>query len=221
MARIARVVAPDMPHHVTQRGNRRLRTFFRDEDYARYLDLMAEWCSLCGIAIWGYCLMPNHVHLIAVPQSEEGLCRGIGEAHRRYTLHVNTREGWRGHLWQGRFASYVMDEDHLMSALRYVELNPVRAGIVAAPGEYPWSSARAHLAGKDDRLVQVEPMLSMIDDWQAYLAMNVEEEEAARIRLHERTGRPLGNPDWLSRLEDVLKRPITPRKRGPRGPRRA
>lgn len=200
MARIGRVVAPDMPHHVTQRGNRRLPTFFGDEDYVRYLDLMAEWCSQCGVAIWGYCLMPNHVHLIAVPRTDDGLCRAIGEAHRRYTLHINTREGWRGHLWQGRFASFVMDEDHLMSALRYVELNPVRAGLAAMPGGYAWSSARAHLAGKDDRLVRVEPMLSMIGDWQTYLAMDIEEEEAARIRLHERTGRPLGDPAWLTRL---------------------
>lgn len=110
MARIARVVAPGLPHHITQRGNRRQQTFFEDADYQLYLELMAEWCVRCGVAIWAYCLMPNHVHLVAVPQDPEGLRRAIGEAHRRYTRHVNFRQQWRGHLWQDRFASFPLDE---------------------------------------------------------------------------------------------------------------
>ena len=116
MGQVARVVVPDYPHHITQRGNRRQQTFFAEEDYRAYLHLMSEWCSKHGVDIWAYCLMPNHVHLIGVPQSIEGLARAIGEAHRRYTRRVNFREGWRGHLWQGRFASYVLDEAHLMAA---------------------------------------------------------------------------------------------------------
>ena len=225
MARLARVVAPDMPHYLTERGNRGLPTFFRKDDYGFYLDLMREWCTRHEVDIWAYCLMPNHVNLVAVPQTEEGLCfatkwRAIGETHRRYTLHVNARKKWRGHLWQGRFASFAMDEDHLLSALRYIELNPVRAGVVEKPDDYAWSSARAHLSGEDDRLVSIQPMLSMIGDWQAYLAMDLADEEAARIRLHERTGRPLGSPGWLARLEQVLDRSITPKKRGPNGPRK-
>ena len=113
MARIARIVAPGYPHHITQRGNRRQPTFFCDEDYLVYIDLMAQWCRHYKVAIWAWCLMPNHVHLIAVPETPEGLTRAIGEAHRRYTRHINFRENWRGHLWQGRFASYVMDEKYL------------------------------------------------------------------------------------------------------------
>ena len=108
MARLARVVIPGYPHHVTQRGTRRQPTFFCDGDYEIYMDLIAQWCGTWGVEVWVYCLMPNHVHLIVVPESEEGLCRAIGEAHRRYTRHVNFREGWRGHLWQGRFAPFVM-----------------------------------------------------------------------------------------------------------------
>ena len=150
-----------MPHHVTQRGNRRQQTFFGEEDYLHYLELMAQFCRAEQVAIWAYCLMPNHVNLIVVPQSAESLCRSIGEAHRRYTRWINFREGWRGHLWQGRFASFVMDEDHLLTAARYVELNPVRAGLVQAPGRYRWSSAAAHLRGRDDALVQVAPRLQM------------------------------------------------------------
>lgn len=98
MARLARLVIPGVPHHVTQRGNRRQRTFFCEEDYSAYLKLMAQWCAERGVAIWAYCLMPNHVHLIAVPQSEDALSRAIGEAHRRYTRRINFREKWRGYL---------------------------------------------------------------------------------------------------------------------------
>ncbi len=126
MARLARVVIPGLPHHVTQRGNRRQQTFFNDGDYAAYLELMSEWCREEGVEIWAHCLMPNHVHLIAVPKSENGLRRAIGEAHRRYTRRINFREKWRGYLWQGRFASFIMDEPYLLAAVRYVELNPVR-----------------------------------------------------------------------------------------------
>ena len=103
-----------------------------------YLEFMGEWCGVHQVAVWAYCLMPNHIHLIAVPQSADGLGRAIGEVHRRYTRMVNFREGWRGHLWQGRFASFVLDEPYLLTAARYVELNPVRAG---------WSTPRAVIRG--------------------------------------------------------------------------
>ena len=122
--------------HVTQQGNRRQQTFFGEEDYQHYLELRAQFCRAEQVATWAYCLMPNHVHLIVVPQSAESLRRAIGEAHRRYTRWINFQEGWRGHLWQGRFASFVMDEDHLLIAARYVELNPVRR---IGPGAKPLS----------------------------------------------------------------------------------
>ena len=142
MARLARLVIPGMPHHITQRGNRRQQTFFNEGDYAAYLELMAEWCREEGVEIWSYCLMPNHIHLIAVPSSEDGLRRAIGEAHRRYTRRINFREKWRGYLWQGRFASFVMDEPYLVAAARYVELNPVRARLAVCADAWRWSSAR-------------------------------------------------------------------------------
>ena len=162
MARLARLVIPGMPHHLTQRGNRRQQTFFNEGDYAAYLELMAEWCREEGVDIWGYCLMPNHTHLIAVPASEQSLRRAVGEAHRRYTRRINFREKWRGYLWQGRFASFVMDEPYLLAAARYVELNPVRARMVEAPADWRWSSVRAHLLGRDDCLVKVGPLLAMV-----------------------------------------------------------
>jgi len=215
MARIARVIAPGIPHHVTQRGNRRQETFFCDEDYEAYLSLMAEWCRRCRVDIWAWCLMPNHVHLIAVPENEEGLARAIGEAHRRYTRRINFREGWRGHLWQERFASFPMDETYLLAAARYVELNPVVAGLVKRPEDYRWSSARAHLEGKDDLLVKVAPLLEMIGDWQAFLATPADV-GADRLRQHERTGRPLGGEAFVEQLEAELSRYLRPQKPGPK-----
>jgi putative transposase len=118
MARLPRFVAPDLLHHIAQRGNRRQQTFFCDDDYQTYLELMGEWCGVHDVEIWAYCLMPNHVHLIAVPHSGDGVTRVVGEVHRRYMRMVNFREGWRGHLWQGRFASFVLDEPHLLTAAR-------------------------------------------------------------------------------------------------------
>ena len=130
MARIARIVLPGAPHHVTQRGNRREPVFFEDGDYVLYKNLLAEAAERAGTSVWAYCLMPNHVHLILVPTTEDGLRATLADAHRRYTRHINARHEWTGHLWQGRFGSVAMDEEHLMHAVRYVSLNPVRARLV-------------------------------------------------------------------------------------------
>ncbi len=214
MARIARVVAPGYPHHVTQRGNRRQQTFFQDEDYTAYIELMSQWCTRHGVQVWAYCLMPNHVHLVCVPESEDGLRLAIGKAHLRYTRRVNAREGWRGHLWQGRFASFVMDERHLLAAARYIERNPVRAGLAEKPWEYRWSSAAAHMAARDDALVKVEPLLEMVGDWSQFLSEDLAEHDAERLRMHERTGRPLGDDGFIARIERLLGRDIRKRKPG-------
>jgi putative transposase len=213
---LARAVAPGLPHHVTQRGNRRQQTFFTTADYRLYRELMAEWCGRLGVEIWAYCLMPNHVHLIAVPESAEALGRAIGEAHRRYTWTVNRRQEWRGHLWQGRFSSFPMDEGHLLAAARYVELNPVRAKLRPRPEAHPWSSARAHLEGRDDGLVKVAPLLDLVPKWAEFLAGGLAEEQAATLRKHERTGRPLGDKRFVAKLEKQLGRPLTKRKPGPK-----
>lgn len=214
MPRLARVVIPGLPHHVTQRGNRRQQAFFIDDDYTAYRELMAEWCLERGVAAWAYCLMPNHIHLIAVPQSEDALARGIGEAHRRYTRRINFREQWRGYLWQGRFASFVMDEPYLVAAARYVELNPVRAGLVADAGAWLWSSARAHLSGRDDGLVRVAPLLEMVANWRGLLNSAIPEDELHDLREHARTGYPLGSAAFLEKLERTVGRRLRPGKSG-------
>jgi putative transposase len=213
---MARVIAPGYPHHITQRGNRRQQTFFCDDDYHAYIDLTAEWCQRYGVEIWAWCLMPNHVHLIAVPSTESGLARAVGEAHRRYTLRINSREQWRGHLWQERFASCPMDESYLLAAIRYIEMNPVAAQLASHPADYPWSSAAAHLAGVDDPLVKVEPLLALVPDWAKFLQLT-SPEEVETLQRHERTGRPLGNDSFIGDLETALGRVLRPQKPGPKG----
>lgn len=212
MARLARFVIPGLPHHVTQRGNRGQQTFFCEEDSTAYLELMAEWSAERGVEVWAYCLMPNHIHLVAVPQSEDSLRRAIGEAHRRYTRRINFREKWRGYLWQGRFASFVMDEPYLLAAVRYVELNPVRANLVADAADWRWSSATAHLLGRDDRLVKVAPMLAMVPNWRPLLDSAMVEEELKQLRSHSGTGQPFGNSESIEGLEHTVGRILRPRK---------
>ncbi len=209
-------MAPGVPHHVTQRGNRGQPVFFCDEDYRTYKELLAEGCAAAKVDILAYCLMPNHVHLILVPKDEDGLRAALGEAHRRYTRHVNIREGWRGYLWQGRFASFPMDEAHLMACARYVELNPVRAKLVRRARDWRWSSARAHLSGKGDGVVKVEPLLRRVTDWRAFLGEGLDEGALKAIRAAARTGRPLGAAAFVKRLERRLGRALARRKPGPK-----
>ncbi|MBV9548654.1 MAG: transposase [Alphaproteobacteria bacterium] len=216
MARMARVVAPGVPHHVTQRGNRRQKVFFGEEDYLAYRALLAESCAAARVAVWAYCLMPNHVHLILVPRDKDGLRAALADAHRRYSRAVNFRENWRGYLWQGRFASFPMDENYLLAAARYIELNPVRARLVERPRDWPWSSARAHLAGRDDELVQVAPLLERVGGWKAFLGEKLDGAAREAIRASERTGRPLGSAAFVRRLEKKLERPLARQKPGPK-----
>jgi len=147
---------------------------------------------------------------VAVPSTIDGLRRAIGEAHCRYTREINQREGWRGHLWQGRFLSFVMDERYTLAAARYIERNPVRAGLVVRAEDYPWSSARAHVAGKDDGLVTVAPMLEMVREWRAFLAAPDEPPILCDLRKHATTGRPLGDERFVGHLEKLLGRTLRP-----------
>jgi len=217
MTRLARVVVEGVPHHITQRGNRRQPTFFRPEDYPNYLDLMAAACIEHGLEVWAWCLMPNHVHLVVVPHAPEGLALGIGRAHWRYTRAINFRENWRGYLWQGRFSSCPMDGPHTLAAARYIERNPVRAGLVAQAWDWPWSSAAAHVAGRCDRLVKAGgPFGAEVADWRAFLVAEDDEDMLRRLRRHGRTGRPLGSPSFVTDLEQCLSRPLSPRRPGPK-----
>ena len=215
MARMARVVVPGYPHHVTQRGNRRQKTFFCDDDYRYYIELLSIYSKEYGTEVWAYCLMPNHVHLVMLPREEDGLRSVLGEAHRRYTRHVNFRKGWRGHLWQERFHSFVMDESYLLATVRYVERNPVVSKLCQCANEWPWSSAAAHVAGMDDDLVRVKPMLDLVDDWGVYLSDENEHNQVREhIERHTRTGRPLGDASFVSMLETITGMSLAPKRPG-------
>ena len=213
---MARIVVPDYPHHVTQRGNRRQKTFFSDDDYRTYLELLTEAKSESQVDIWAYCLMPNHVHIVAVPEHTDSLAKFFRNAHRQYSRMINFREGWRGHLWQERFHSFVMDECHLMAAVRYVELNPVRASMCLEPQDWQWSSVRAHLLGRDDSVVRVEPMLQRVTDWSRYLSAKDEAGSLEKIRSHSRTGRPAGSRSFVEDLEFITGRRLMKMPPGPR-----
>jgi len=216
MARMPRIVVPDVPHHVTQRGNRRMQTFFGAEDYDAYLGYLSESTREAGTQVWAYCLMPNHVHFILVPSDKDGLRATFAEAHRLYTRRVNFREGWRGHLWQERFHSFPMDEVHLYQAVRYVERNPVAAKICSDVLDWQWSSARAHVAGCDDALCDVAPMLSRVANWRAYLETGIPSVEREKLQSHSRTGRPLGDEAFVTRVEGVTGRDLSIGKPGPK-----
>ena len=228
MARLPRLVIPDVAHHVTQRGNRRLPVFFCDDDRAEYLSLVTQAAKASGTRCLAWCLMDNHVHLILVPADEDGLRATLGEAHRRYTRRINFREGWRGHLFQGRFASYPMDEAHLMAAVRYVERNPVSAKLVERAEDWRWSSARSNIAGrraKGDPLTDVGGLGGLVASWRAMLAHGLEasdvdeagEAVADAIEARLRTGRPLAADEWIAKQEAATGLQMRRGKPGPKG----
>jgi putative transposase len=216
MGRTGRVVIGGIPHHIIQRGNRRQRIFFSASDYEAYIQVIRERCDRHSTEIWAYCLMPNHVHLIAVPHRPEELGRAIGEAHRYYAVRVNMKRNWVGHLWRQRFSSYPMDEDHLLTAARYIEMNPVVARLASRPEGWRWSSAMAHLSARDDNLVAVEPLLKRVPDWRGFLAH--ESGNTGVHEEHEGTGLPLGDSAFVEHCEQLMGRILRPQKRGPKGP---
>jgi putative transposase len=216
MPRLARLILPGVAHHLTQRGNRRQMVFFSDNDMDFYLKLLLNHLVDTSIRVLGYCLMTNHVHLVAIPGNKEEFSSTLGETHRKYTTIINIREEWRGHLWQGRFWSFPLDDCYLYRAVRYVELNPVRAGIVKKAGQYPWSSARGHLGLWDDPVLAKSTGPPMVENWEAYLEEAEEDGFRDRIHLNQRTGRPLGDEDFVSRLETMTGLVLRKRRPGPK-----
>ena len=169
MARFARLVLPDHPHHITQRGVRSMDIFADDQDRLTYLQFMAKDVELSGVTFLSWCLMTNHIHLIAIPEKENSLARVIGEAHRCYTRMKNFTEGVRGYLFRGRFGSCVLEQDHLLAAGRYVERNPVAANIVKSPLDYPWSSTHYNCGVTEhDPLLRERILPEMVDDWTSF-----------------------------------------------------
>jgi putative transposase len=245
MPRRARIVIPDCPHHlptwrlaccrrragrqagVTQRGNRREEVFFTDADRQRYLALLNTYADTHGLAIHAYCLMSNHLHLVATPRTQASLAGALRPVFLRYAQHVNWTQQLSGRLWQGRFFSCPLDERHFWEAVRYaclparrqegrqVERNPVRARVVRKAERYPWSSAAAHCGLRADPLLaDAEQLSQRVGDWSAWLREGEDEAMVSSIRRSTRTGRPAGSDGFIARLERLLGRALRPKKGG-------
>lgn len=220
MPRIARIIIPGCPHHVTQRGNHRQRVFFADAERDFYLQLLRRYFALFQVDMVGYVLMSNHVHHVLIPAMPTSLAKGIGRLHNDFARWQQIQRNLTGHLWQNRFFSCPLDEDHFWEALRYAELNPVRAGLVRYAWEWPWSSARAHVTGIDETgLLNMDLWRTRFDGnrWKRFLEEGMKSTgDLDRIRLATRTGRPLGGDDFVRRLEALTGRLLRPKKRGPK-----
>jgi putative transposase len=193
-----------------------MKTFFNNTDYQAYLDLLADAKDDAGVEVWAYCLMPNHVHLVVVPEFQDSLSRLFSKVHRSYTRRINFRERWQGHLWQERFHSFVMDEPYLMATARYTELNPVRAGLCRQPQDWHWSSARSHFAATDNGVLTVQPMLERVDNWANYLAIEESASVLGVIRQHTGTGRPAGGKAFIAELEALTGKSLQKGRPGPK-----
>lgn len=215
MAKLPRILIPFMPHHVTQRGNRRMQTFFDDDDYVFYLRMLNESCCGFNVTVHAYCLMPNHVHLILTPTTEEGIRQTVIETHSAYSRRLNQKKGWKGYLWQGRFFSCPMDERYFQFARHYVEQNPVRAKMCYRAEDYRWSSAdqrkrenyRTPVKLFEHSAFSVASCLSPLSD-----------SEISEFRHNSKTGRPIGSEDFLRTLEIQTGRIFLKQKPGPKKP---
>ncbi len=208
MPRHARIIVPDYPHHITQRGNYRQDVFDDDNDRKRYLAWVGEYSCRCNLSILSYCLMTNHVHFIVIPKDEDSVARTFNTAHMRYAQYRNKKIGATGHLWQGRFFSCVMDERRLTATAKYIERNPVRAHIVKRPYEYTWSSAKDHVNNARSSIIDTSGLFSYMEieqsKWKNFIDTPDNADDASNIRKHTMTGRPLGNESFINKLEKRL-----------------
>lgn len=218
MPRLARPVFPGVPHHITQRGNRREDVFFNDADRAAYLTWLKDYGAKYHVRILAYCLMTNHIHVVAVPDSEDALEKVFRPLHTRYAQRINRAKRWKGHLWQGRFFSSALDEAYLWAAIRYVERNPVRARIVRRAENYRWSSAPAHCGLKEDTVLTLDRewlrQVKSVGDWSSWLAQGDRPEQLEVLRRHVERGLPCGAERFIRRLERRAGQILRPRARG-------
>jgi putative transposase len=199
------------PFHITHRGNRRKRVFRTGEDRRVYLDLLDRFAKQFGMLIWAYCLMKNHVHLIAVGKQRSSIPKAMGITHQAYSRIRNRETAVTGHMWANRYFSTALDETHLWAAVRYVELNPMRSAIVDDAIDYAWSSASAHAGLRPSRLLDpASPFPGHIGDWAAWLRAGLEEKTVERLRANTLAGHPTGSGSFIRELEIRLGRRLLP-----------
>jgi putative transposase len=217
MSRNARVVRPEVPHHITQRGIRKTPIFHEPEDYRRYTDLMTENCAKYGVLVRAHCWMPNHIHIVAIPLHPDSFAKTFRQANSAYARLFNKKYEFSGYLWQDRFFSCPLAEGHFWAAMRYVEQNPVRAGLVATPEEYPWSSAACHSFGKANALLDTTwNPVDVVPDWKSWIASPSDSNLDQEIRTRTRAGLPCGDEDFVRAMEGEFGRILRTRKSGPK-----
>ena len=217
MPRLARNVFANIPHHITQRGNRREDVFFKKEDREVYLQWLGEYCQKWSVKVLSYCLMTNHIHLILLPTTEDGLQRVLKPLHMRYAQRINKAKGWKGHLWQGRYFSSALDDTYLWSAIRYIERNPVRAKMVERAEDYPWSSAAVHCGIKvSSLLTRMSAKESLVHqaEWSDWLKLPDDEHYLEILRRNADKGLPCGSDQFISSLERISGRSLRFRPQG-------
>jgi putative transposase len=221
MARLARIVIPNSPHHIAQTGNRRRNVFFSDADYETYIELMIDSLKAENVRCLAWCLLPANIQMVVVPSDETGLARAVSDAHRRHARTINEAKGWTGFLFNGRFASFPMSDTFVLSAMKAVDLAPVRAKLVKRAKDWPWSSARAHITGVADGLTNLGAIRGAGRNWRETLAKdltqgNPDPDGVDLIEKHSRTGRPLGDEAFIDKLEAVTGRALHKQKPGPK-----
>jgi putative transposase len=224
MPRLRRIIFTGVPHHVTQRGNRREQVFFSDADRHSYLRWLRDYTDHHGVEVLAYCLMSNHVHLVLVPSTKTALEDALRPLHTRYAQHVNRIRGWHGHVWQGRYYSSALDDLHAYAAVRYVERNPVRARIVDVAERYRWSSAGAHCGHRADPVFNADTpwqlRLRSIGDWSRWLGSGDESHTLELLRRNSMKGLPCGSSEFLEGIERDTGRTVRYRAQGrPKKPR--
>jgi putative transposase len=210
-------VFPNVPHHVTQRGNHREQVFFANGDPEAYLALLHAYACRQHMDVVAYCLMPNHVHLVVVPSDTKGMHSALRAVHSQYAQRVNRMRSLTGHLWQGRYFSSPLDENYFLNAVRYVECNPVRAGLVARAENYAWSSAAAHCGIRHDPIIAKQsrwPALRGIADWSRWLCEGIPSVTQETLRLHGIRNLPCGASEFIAALGEAAGKDLTYRKRG-------
>ncbi len=215
MARQNRIIASEFPYHVTQRGNNKSLTFLCDDDYVKYLSLLEKYKNIYSLEIYDYSLMPNHIHLECVPRKIESLSKTLQLCQMCYAQYFNKKYQHIGHLWQSRFFSCLLDQNHLYNISKYIETNPVRAGLVKKAEDWPWSSARDHLNISNGHL-SLSPIENLIkvDDWSNYLEKGLKQSDLENIQKHTFSGKPLGDEPFIKKIEKICKKSL---KRNPIG----
>lgn len=221
MPRLARRVLINYPHHITQRGNNKREVFLDEEDHLRYMKLFDIASQRYGLEILSYCLMPNHVHFVAIPRSADSMGKTFLTVNTHYSSYFNQKYGLVGHLWQQRYFSCILDEAHLYAAIRYVELNPIRSGLVETPERWRWSSCRGNMKTgiSEIQLIDTRLWITDYERWSDYLAVPISEKEISQIRENTRLGMPWGSEFFMKKVEQLLEISL---KRNPVGrPRKA